>query len=361
MTPADIKNAPVGATLYDDQVKGLQMRVFNGKRAWYFYYRIAGQQRRPKIGEWPTIPLADARTLARELALKVARGEDPSRKRQEDRVAPTMRDLWAAFAKVHSRKKTAAEDRRLWEKHLAAGLATKRAGDVALGDVQQLHASLSDTPVQANRVLALLSTMLNYAEALGWRPSGSNPCRHVKRYKEMKRRRHMTPTEARRIADVLETYRATHPEAVLFVYLLILTGARKSEIAKARRSHVEGNKLVLLDHKTDGDGLPRVVFLPDVVVALLPTEGDALVRIQDPKKLWAKVRVEAGCPDLRLQDLRRSFASAALSAGLPLSQVGELLGHRSPTTTKRYAYLMDDPAVQAANATAAALTGMMGR
>lgn len=37
----------------------------------------------------------------------------------------------------------------------------------------------------------------------------------------------------------------------------------------------------------------------------------------------------------RLHDLRHSFASDALIGGVPLAIVGEMLGHRQASTTKR--------------------------
>ena len=46
-----------------------------------------------------------------------------------------------------------------------------------------------------------------------------------------------------------------------------------------------------------------------------------------------------GIPDVRMHDLRHSFASDALMGGVPLAIVGEMLGHRQPNTTKRYAHL----------------------
>lgn len=58
-------------------------------------------------------------------------------------------------------------------------------------------------------------------------------------------------------------------------------------------------------------------------------------------RTWDRVREAVGIPDVRLHDLRHSFASDALMAGVPLAIVGELLGHRQPTTTKRYAHLAD--------------------
>lgn len=41
----------------------------------------------------------------------------------------------------------------------------------------------------------------------------------------------------------------------------------------------------------------------------------------------------------RLHDLRHAFAGSLVSGGVSLYAVGELLGHRDPRTTKRYAAL----------------------
>jgi site-specific recombinase XerD len=60
-----------------------------------------------------------------------------------------------------------------------------------------------------------------------------------------------------------------------------------------------------------------------------------------------------------MHDLRHSFASAAISAGMTLAQIGELLGHQTPTTTHRYAHLMEEAANAAANATADVIMARM--
>jgi integrase len=58
---------------------------------------------------------------------------------------------------------------------------------------------------------------------------------------------------------------------------------------------------------------------------------------------WETVRTEAKLPGLRLHDLRHAYASVLASGGLSLPIIGALLGHTTPTTTARYAHLLDDP------------------
>jgi site-specific recombinase XerD len=52
---------------------------------------------------------------------------------------------------------------------------------------------------------------------------------------------------------------------------------------------------------------------------------------------------QTGIPNYRRHDNRHTYASHLVSSGLSLEIVGQLLGHASTTTTKRYAHLADDP------------------
>ena len=65
------------------------------------------------------------------------------------------------------------------------------------------------------------------------------------------------------------------------------------------------------------------------------------------RSTWKAVRDEARLPELRLHDLRHAYASVLASGGLSLPIIGALLGHTTPTTTARYAHLLDDPLRQA--------------
>ena len=73
--------------------------------------------------------------------------------------------------------------------------------------------------------------MLNIAEEWGLRLDGSNPCRHVKKYREVKHERYLTREELQRLGVVLteeQTKSAESPFAIAALGLLVLTGARLS-------------------------------------------------------------------------------------------------------------------------------------
>ncbi len=346
---ADIKKAKPGDTLWDAKIKGLHLRVQATKKTFYLYYRTkAGVQRKPKLGDYGSITLAQARKVAGEILTEVGAGRDPGQTIINAKNEATLTDLWDEYWKRHGKKKKSSdEDERLWKKNLEP-LAGKRLSEIDYSAVADLHEDITKNKggTTANRTVALLSTMFSFAQApLEW--TDKNPCKGVTRNKETKRKRYMAPQEAARIAAVLHSKVELFPAGVAFIYLLILTGARKSEIANARWDQLHGNKLVLTEHKTDQNGEARVIQLPQAaldVLEKLPKTTGSITGITSPRTMWETVRVEAGCPDLRLHDLRHSFASVAIGLGKTLAQVGELLGHKDNQTTKRYTHLMDEAA-----------------
>lgn len=344
----NIKAAQPGDVLNDATVRGLHLRVTATGKSFMLYYRTkAGVQRRPKLGQYGSITLAQARKVAQEMLAEVAAGRDPAGEVQAQRAEPTVADLWVEFDKRHASKiKSGANYARAWRLHVEPRLGRIKVKDVSYSQIADLHAAMWETPTEANRVLSFLSAMFNFGcRPLEW--IDRSPTRGVKRYKETKRKRYMQGEEAARIAEILDANAAANPASVAFLYLLILTGARKGEIADARWDWIKGNVICLPDSKTG----EKQVYLPPAaldVLDRLPRTTGTITGILTPQTLWERVRQEAGCPDLRMHDLRHSFASAALSAGLSLAQIGELLGHKSTQTTKRYAHLVEEAATVAA-------------
>src|SRR3990167_853334 len=279
----------------------------------------------------------------------------------------TVADLCARYLKTHAaatkKPRSLAEDARMIGTYVVPELGHLAAEAVQYENIEKLHDDMEGTPYQANRVLALLSKIFTLAEKWRLRPQGSNPCRGVDRYKEVSRRRYLTPEEAPRVAAVLAQQEVAHPLAVAYVYLLLLSGARPEEIGRARWDWLElsgeSGVLRLPDSKT---GMRSVYLSPRLVrlLAGLPRTGERILDGAKPHALWTIVRNLAGGPDLRLYYLRHSFASAALAEGYTLDQIGELLGHKSTQTTHRYAHLIEHKAHEIAAGTSAKLERMLG-
>ena len=58
-----------------------------------------------------------------------------------------------------------------------------------------------------------------------------------------------------------------------------------------------------------------------------------------------------------MHDLRHTFAANAAALGVPLLTIGAMLGHRSASTTQRYAHLLPEIADEAAWVTARRVMG----
>lgn len=356
--------ATPGTILRDGTIPGLHAKVtVTGKRFFLYFRTKGGVERRPKLGEYPVMTVAQARLVARQMLLEVAKGNDPQADRQAERAAPTVNEVIDQYEREHApRRKSGAAAVKLLRAHLARKLGGEKVSTIDHSHMHALHASLAKTPILANRVLQHSSKLFNLCE-IPWKyrtGAQGNPCKGIERYPERKRKRYMTPAEAQAVAERLDHYKAQFPAGVAYIYLLILTGTRRGEIWDARWEWLDGNVLRLPDSKTGA----KPVYLPpaamDVINALPRTDG-TITGIGPPYKLWYKVREEAGCPDLRLHDLRHSFASAALAQGLTLEQIGELLGHASTQTTKRYAHLVETTAHAAAARTATAIVaGLKG-
>ena len=168
----------------------------------------------------------------------------------------------------------------------------------------------------------MLSKMFNLAELWGLRPDGSNPCLHVKRYKEEKRERFLSAEEFTRLGQVLDEILADGSEtrsAVAAIRLLMLTGCRLSEIQKLRWQHVDldAGELRLPDTKTGGRAVPLAPSAVRLLTSLPRDEDNPWViagrkpgwHLTDLQHPWRRIRGRAGLDDVRIHDLRHSCAS----------------------------------------------------
>src|SRR3546814_10940559 len=61
-------------------------------------------------------------------------------------------------------------------------LGRKKVHDVKRPDIAGLMEKLAYKPTEANKTFGVLRKMFNLAEVWGYRPDGTNPCRHVPMY-----------------------------------------------------------------------------------------------------------------------------------------------------------------------------------
>jgi integrase len=391
---------PKGATItYDADMPGFGARVTaSGARAFVLNYMSAGRERRMTIGRFPTWSATAAREEARELRRKVDSGIDPMVERQAhdaaafaERSAPTMHDLFSRYQAEHLPRKSpraAADDASMWQKIVLPRLGTRKVAEVKPHDIDALHAKVSRTrPVRANRVVEVVRKAFNLAIRWGWRVD--NPASGVHRNHEERRARYLSGAEVMQLSSAL----AAHPEetSANAIKLLMLTGARRSEVLTARwdmfdldagvwvkpSAHTKQRK----EHRVPLSA-PAVQLLSEILVtarAEAAADGKPISPyvfprhdgqpITDIKRTWLSVCRKAGLAEqiekrtrdgkivmtdrgesvmvwqtaARIHDLRHTYASILASHGLSLPIIGALLGHTQPQTTARYSHLLDDP------------------
>jgi len=57
---------------------------------------------------------------------------------------------------------------------------------------------------------------------------------------------------------------------------------------------------------------------------------------------WQLIRAKADLKDFRFHDLRHTAASYLAMSGAGLREIGDILGHKSISMTKRYSHLTED-------------------
>jgi integrase len=369
---AQIASKPI--YLWDQQISGFGVKVLpSGKRKYILKYRTKGggrtaQQRWYLIGTHGDITLDQARDIAKKVHGSLIDGIDPQGQKEAFREALIVTKLWDRFEKEHLSKrklKTKQNYKQIWASHIKPALGTKKVIDVNRDDIHRLHHRMSKHPYQANRTLSVLSKMFNLAERWNMRLDGTNPCRHVEKYREYSRQRYLKLEELSALGDALRealVAQTETPHMVAAIQLLLITGARVGEILGARWEWVnwESRIIQLPDSKTGAKpiylsdsaikvlkflaSLPQAKTNPYIIVGRVPEQP--LSTLHRP---WIRIQERAGLDKVRLHDLRHTAASIGVSQGMNLPVIGRLLGHTQASTTQRYAHVDIDPALNAAN------------
>ena len=210
-----------------------------------------------------------------------------------------------------------------------------------------------------------------------WRSAGAcaptTPCKGIERNPENKRKRYASAAELARLTAAL----ATLPDqgAANVVRLALLTGARRGELLAAKWADFDLSGSGGVWTKPHGTTKQKTDHRIPLSAAALPSARRHAAQCGNSEYLfpakftphrldiddaWAALRKAADLPTLRLHDLRHTYASILASSGLSLPIIGALLGHSTPTTTHRYAHLLDDPLRAATERAAAVITGKPG-
>lgn len=288
----------------------------------------------------------------------------------------------------HNAASTAEQVRDIVAKRILPALCRRKVTDVGRDDIEQFQRDMIDTPRLANLSLSILSKAFNLAEDWKMRPQGSNPCRGIKRYREIARERFLSPDEITRLGVALaeaETIgipwrvdptkpKAKHarkdnpltpvdPAVVVVLRVLLFSGARLSEILELEWQHVDATAGTLALPKVKGGARqahPVGEAVMDLIAAVRPVAGspwvfprkgdaDRHITTEVAENAWQRIRLHAAIPDVRIHDLRHTVGTLASASGANAFVIRDLLRHRGVTMTARYVNKAAGPVRDAAD------------
>lgn len=345
-----------------------------GEGTYWIRYRRKSDNRmmHHKIGRTTEITLVDARKEATRVRAQVVLGGDPRGVAIARKEVPTLEEFMrdSVFPHNEPRKRSIKRDRDLMRVHIQDRLGNKKLSHLTRQDVQSLQSEVLSkglAPATANHVVKLIRSSLNLA--VSWGLLEKNPASRVPMlFEDNKKERYLSEPELQRLLEVLRTDR--NRTVCQIILLLLATGMRLNEVLSATWAEVDLERRVFVVRALNSKS-KRVRSVPindsayDVLNSLstMGTQGPLFVnprtgnRYQTVSKVWDRIRKAADLPEFRIHDCRHFFASALVSSGRTLFETQTILGHSSPATTMRYAWVSTRALQEASSAASARLTG----
>lgn len=366
--------------IFDTDVTGFAIRIYrSGSRSFTFDYRIAGRQRRYRIGPWPEWSTTAARERAKDLRRLVDAERDPRDERDNLRTAPRVSDLIDRFIEEHLPRlapRSQADQTSILRKLIEPDWGNRLVSEITKQDAALLLKEIAKgrprpsklkpnnrarklqgskpTPIRANRVGQVMRKMFNLAIEWEWRDD--NPFKGFYQYPERFRERFLSIEEIERLAQALD--HAEDQRAAAIIRMCMLTGARVGEVKAARFDDFNlefgsWSKQAATTKQRKTHRVPisadvarlvrqRQLVVPGGCPWLFPGDTPGQ-HVQEIRRFWIRIQRAARLDGVRVHDLRHTFASLLVSGGASLEMVGRLLGHTQMITTQRYAHLMDSP------------------
>lgn len=326
------------------------------------------------IGRHPERTVEAARKLARDYSAKLADGEDPRLKPKARSQDPTLREITRTYTAELQQE---GRKRWYWVERIVMGhkgypgsyedwldlplsaitrtMVDQRHRQIAFGDKDHEKRG----PEAANASLKALRAIFAFAEKKELY-AGKNVAKLVDKEKSTSRERVLSNAEYEAIIKALDDPQFL-PYVRPYFRLLMLTGARKSNMAAARWADIDLEQAVwTIPPSSSKNGREMRVHLRQEAIDLFeaqlkaqagdPSEwvfptpsGADSGHIEEVWPVWKTVlKVAEVKSDITIHDLRRTFGSRLLNDDTPMEVVAKLLGHRNAATTaKHYAFLQD--------------------
>lgn len=393
-------NCPVGKTqvfLRDTKAPGLRVRATasstknpKGLKAFVYEAKLNRQTIRRTIGDVRVWSIEDARTEARRLAVVVRSDKDDPRELERQREADKAAAIAETAAKVEADRVQALTVGDIWPRYLqegkpkrkdawkpgyrasldvmaAPGGVQKKRGKgltrpgpiyplmaLALGDVTEdalqiwFEEEAQAGKHQAARALMMFRGFLRWCAArpeyrkLIDRDAGKAPAILENLPSNTKR------TDAIEAAQLPGWWQGVEQlnnrTASVYLKALVLTGARKEELAGLTWAHVDfqWRKLTIADKVDQTRTFPLTPYLAQLLGTLQRNNEFVFAstsktgRISDARSSHVRALQSAGIEGLTIHGLRRSFSLLGEAAGAPAGAIAQVMGHKPSATAEGY-------------------------
>lgn len=338
--------------------KGLKLVKSRQSSTYLFRYVFEGKKESKVLGKHPDFSVDEAIRLAQHYQAQLSKGINPLADARKQEAMPTLTEFFLNIYLPHAKqnKKSWKDDLSRFINHIQPHLGDLKINEITAAMISDNLMKVKERGCEngtVNRTRALHSSILTMAferELIE-----QNPIIRVKKFVEKNQiERYLGEDELPRIMQVIaepEKYGITNLVILAIIEMLLLTGARKSEVLKLKWVDLDlaQNLWKLSENKS---GKPRVIQLNSEAQRVIrkmsrkyqyvfanPQTGQPY---NDIRKTFQKVLDAADIHNFRIHDLRHNFASMAVNNGCDIYVVQHLLGHASPTTTQRYAHLRQD-------------------
>ncbi|EMM5787307.1 tyrosine-type recombinase/integrase [Pseudomonas aeruginosa] len=356
--------------LRDTLVPGFLCKITPaGRKVFMLQYRTnAGERRKPALGQYGELTVEQARSLAQEWLAQVRRGGDPAADKAEARTAPTVKELCAKFMEDYSKQRNKPSTQKGYQsvidRNIIPMLGRLKVRDVKRPDIAGMMKKMAHKPADANRTFGVMRRMFNLAEVWGYRPDGTNPCRHVPMYPNGKATHLISDEDMGRIfrhLDKLEAEGLENYVIPLAIRLQFEFAGRRSEIVGLQWDWVdlENRRVVWPDSKTGGmskplseearrllSTAPRREDCPHVLPS--PSHPGQHLTTGEYYNGWSRVLKAAGATHVGTHGIRHRSATDIANSGIPVKVGMALTAHKTVAMFMRYVHIEDDPVRQAA-------------
>ena len=339
---ASVAALPVG-THYDTKCKGLVCRVTATSRNFAIYVWASGKPNKAKIGNAEYMSVEAARTKAQALIYALKTSPEPKKKTT---TLAMLAESYTAYLQSTGKR---GQDHmtnmmRLNWQHIE----NIDIEQITVAQLQDHYFTICNTRGKAAGRTAIITLRVLYNDAARRELTVRNPARAVK----------MQPATARAVwleeHEIPAFYKAvaTLPTvAAQYLTLLLLTGLRKTNLAKMQWSWIVGNTVVIPASESKNK---KELHIPLCAAALAILERRVGVH---PIYVWPVGRAGASAIATRvwqlmlreelaklgvtksvtLHDLRRTYGAQLTARGAPLQVVAAALGHSNVSSTPIYA------------------------